>query len=154
MKLPPSIAEFLAGKRLAVAGVSRDPKQTANFIYRKLRDSGYEVVPVNPSAAEVEGARCYPDLASVPGSLDGLVVVTPPGAGVDLVRQCAEKGVPRVWFHRALGAGSLSRDAVRECEAHGITCIAGGCPYLYLEPVDPAHRCMRWILGWTGQLPR
>ena len=77
-KMPSSVAEFLSGKRFAVAGVSRDPKQTANFIYRKLRGSGFEVVPVNPSTTEVEGVRCYPNLASVPGVIDGVMVVTHP----------------------------------------------------------------------------
>ena len=66
-KLPASVSEFLAGKRFAVAGVSRQPKQAANAIYRKLRGIGLEVLPINPNAAEVEGVQCYPDLASVPG---------------------------------------------------------------------------------------
>ncbi|MBZ0089879.1 MAG: CoA-binding protein, partial [Thermoanaerobaculia bacterium] len=47
-QLPAAVAEFLQGRRIAVAGVSRDPKQTANVVFRKLRDSGYEVVAVNP----------------------------------------------------------------------------------------------------------
>ena len=47
-----------------------------------LKGLSYEVVPINPKATEVEGTRCYPDLASVPGELDGVVVATPPAAGV------------------------------------------------------------------------
>jgi hypothetical protein len=61
-RIPSTVAEFLAGKRFAVAGVSRQPQQVANAIYRKLCSSGLEVIPVNPNAAEVEGVRCYPDL--------------------------------------------------------------------------------------------
>ena len=67
------ISEFLRGKRIAVAGVSRSGASAANPVFRKLRDCGYDAVPVNPNAAEVEGARCYPDLASVPGDLDGVI---------------------------------------------------------------------------------
>ena len=59
--------EFLAQKRIAVAGVSRDPGQAANAVYRKLRASGYEVFPVNPNAPEAEGATCYPDVGSIRG---------------------------------------------------------------------------------------
>ena len=55
--------EFLAHKRIAVAGVSRTPQNTANAIYRKLRDEGYEVFAVNPNADEVEGDRCYATIA-------------------------------------------------------------------------------------------
>lgn len=65
--IPEPVAEFLRGKRVAVAGVSREPGQAANAVYRKLRDSGYEAFPVNPNAQQIEGVRCYPDLASIPG---------------------------------------------------------------------------------------
>jgi predicted CoA-binding protein len=152
-QLPAPVTEFLAQKRLAVAGVSRDRNQAANAVYRKLRAIGREVVPINPRAAEVEGARCYPDLGSVPGAIDGLVVATPPAAAVDLVRQCVERGVGRVWFHRSFGAGSVSEEAVRECRTRGLASIVGGCPLMYCEPVDPGHRCMRWWLRRRGRVP-
>ena len=153
MAIPPSVAEFLAGKRFAVAGVSRDSRQPANAIYRKLRASGYEVVALNPRATEVEGARCYPDLGAVPGSIDGLVVASPPGTAIELVRQSADRGVSRIWFHRSLGRGSVAADAVRECEVRGLSCIVGGCPLMYCEPVDPFHRCLRWVLRWGRRVP-
>jgi len=47
--------DFLAQKRLAIVGVSRDSRQPANFNFRKLRDADYEVFPVNPQAALIEG---------------------------------------------------------------------------------------------------
>src|SRR5262245_61742429 len=100
-QMPEPVADFLRGKRIAVAGVSRQTNQAANAVFRKLRDCGYETFPINPNAAEVEGAKCYPDLASVPGPIDGVVVATHPRASADLVRQCAEQGINRIWFHRA-----------------------------------------------------
>jgi len=42
--------DFLAQKHIAVAGVSRDTKRSANFIYKKLRSLGYSVFAVNPNA--------------------------------------------------------------------------------------------------------
>jgi uncharacterized protein len=152
-KLPPPVAEFLRGKRIAVAGVSRDTGQPANAVYRKLRASGYETLAVNPNASEVEGATCYPDLASIPGPVDGVVVATHPDVSVDVVRQCSERGIPRVWFHRSFGQGSVSEAAIRECEARGVQCIVGGCPLMYCAPVDFGHRCMRWWLRRQGRVP-
>ena len=152
-KIPAPVAEFLQGKRFAVAGVSRDKAQPANAIYRKLRDSGYEVFPINPKATEVEGVRCHPDVGSVPGPLDGVVIATHPDVSAEIVRQCAEYGVCRIWFHRSVDRGSVSDDALRECGARGIQPIVGGCPLMYCEPVDIGHRCMRWCLGWRGRLP-
>jgi predicted CoA-binding protein len=152
--LPDSVATFLGGRRFAVAGVSRDKMQAANAVFRKLRASGYEVVPVNPNATEVESTRCFPDLRSIPGPLDGLVVAAHPRVAAQLVRECAERGVKHVWFHRSFGQGSVSDDAVREAQARGVNCIVGGCPLMYCEPVDVGHKCIRWLQAFRGRVPR
>jgi len=152
--MPESVAAFLKGRRFAVAGVSRQPGQSANAIYRRLKQSGYEVYPVNPRAAQVEGTTCYPDVGAVPGRLDGVVIATAPAASAEVVHQCASHGVPCVWFHRSFGAGSVSDEAVRACQARGIASIVGGCPLMFCEPVDIGHRCMRWWLQRQGRVPR
>ncbi len=152
--LSEAVSEFLAQERLAVAGVSRDGNLPANLIFRKLRDAGYQVYAVNPRAEEVEGTRCYPDLASVPAELQGVVVATPPDATEAVVRDCVTLGIPRVWMHRSFGGGSVSGPAVEACRAAGISLIPGACPMMYVEPVDVGHRCFRWVLGALGKLPR
>lgn len=145
---------FLAGRRFAVAGVSRSPGSTGNHVFRKLVGAGYDVVPLNPHATELEGVRCFPRAgAIVAPPLDGVVIATTPAAAIDVVRDCADCGVQRVWFHRSVGQGSASDEAVAECHARGLSCIVGGCPLMYCEPVDPVHRCMRWFLGWGRQIP-
>jgi predicted CoA-binding protein len=148
-----AVADFLAQRHIAVAGVSRNPSEAANLIYRKFRASGYDVYAVNPSATTVEGDVCYPDLASVPVRLDGLVAVTPPAATAALVEDCAALGIPRVWMHRGLGAGSVSKTAVEHGRAHGIEVIPGACPMMFLEPVDVGHRCIRAVSRAVGRLP-
>jgi predicted CoA-binding protein len=153
-KIPESIDDFLRGKHIAVAGVSRDKKQPANAIYRRLVSSGFQVTPVNPRAPEVEGVKSYPDLISLPGPVDGVVVASPPAASAQLVRECAERGIRQVWFHRSFGSGSVSDEAVHECERLGISCIVGGCPLMFCEPVDLGHKCMKWWLQRKGRVPR
>jgi uncharacterized protein len=73
-------SEFLANKRIAVTGVSRNPKggHGSNIVYQRLRQRGYEVVAVNPNADTVEGDRCYHDLGSIPGGVDAVVIGTRP----------------------------------------------------------------------------
>jgi uncharacterized protein len=61
--------------------------------------------------------------------------------------------VRQVWFHRSFGTGSVSGEAVRECNARRIQCIVGGCPLMYCEPVDLGHRCFRWWLRLRGRVP-
>jgi predicted CoA-binding protein len=151
--LPSSVAEFLRGKRIAVGGVSRDPRQAANIIFRKLQQSGYEVLPVNPHAPMLEGAQCFPDLAAIPGAVDGLVIATHPDVAVELVRQASQRGVRQVWFHRSFGTGSVSPAAVQEGQALGVRCLVGGCPLMYCEPVDPFHRCIGAWLRWRRRVP-
>lgn len=151
--VPPSVAAFLAGKRLVVAGVSRNAKSPANAIYRRLLDSGHEVIPVNPNAAEIEGRICYPDVRAVPGSIDGVMVVTHPAVAADVVRGAIAKGAGQVWFHRSFGAGSVSAEAVETCRANGIEPIVGGCPLMYCQPVDPGHRFFRWWLHLRHRVP-
>jgi uncharacterized protein len=145
--------DFLAQRRIAVAGVSRDPKQPANLVYRRLRDTGHEVFPVNPRADRVEGDACFASVAAIPGGVDGVVVVTTPEAAVSVVADCATAGVPRVWLHRGLGPGSSSEAAVALARRHGMTVIPSGCPNMFGATSDPGHRCMLAMLRVRGKVP-
>ncbi len=152
--IPAPIADFLTAKRIAVAGVSRSGRAPANAIFQRLRHCGYDVVPVNPNASELEGVRAYPNLASVPGTVDGLLIATHPSVAASLVQEAAARGIKRVWFHRSFGAGSVSEEAVAVCRDRGIEPIVGGCPLMYCQPVDLGHRLMCWWLRRTGRIPR
>jgi hypothetical protein len=148
-------SDFLRLSRIAVAGVSRtNANAPGNLIYRKLRDSGHEVYALNPHATVVENDPCYPNLKALPRGVDGLVITTAPERARELVSECAEAGVSRVWLHRSFGAGSVSGEAVEFCREHHMSVIAGGCPMMFCQPVDWGHRCMRWILAATGGLPK
>jgi predicted CoA-binding protein len=144
---------FLANKRVAVTGVSRTPKtHGSNTVYRRLRERGYEVFPVNPNADEVEGDRCYADLASIPGGVDAVVIGTRPEIAEDTVRECAELGIEHVWMHWGAGASSVSPAATDYGRKHGITVIDGGCPLMFAPTADLGHKVMRVVLG--GRVPK
>ncbi|HEY3267793.1 MAG TPA: CoA-binding protein [Armatimonadota bacterium] len=145
--------EFLAQKRIAVAGVSRKGDAAANAIYRKLRAAGHEVFAVNPNADSVEGDTCFRSLSAIPGAVDAVVIATPRAAAEGLVRQCAANGVRRVWMHSSFGHGSVDEGAVRLAQELGLAVIPGSCPMMYCEPVDGFHRCLRWVLRVSGRQP-
>ena len=137
-------AEFLAGKRVAVTGVSRTPQgHGCNVVYRRLRQRGYEVFAVNPEAGQVEGDTCYPDLTSIPGGVDWVVIGTRPQTAEATIRECARLGITRVWMHRAPGAGSVSHAAADYGRQRGITVIEGGCPCMFGPTADPGHKGSR-----------
>ena len=145
--------EFLAHKRVAVTGVSRRPKEHgSNTVFKRLRDRGYEVFAVNPNADEVEGARCYHDLKSIPGGVDAVIIATAPDKAETTMRECDELGIKHVWMHRSYGAGSVSTAATAYGRAHGITVIDGGCPLMFEPTADFGHKVMRVI--YRGHVPK
>jgi len=138
-------------KRLAVVGVSRNSKDFTRALFRELRKRGYDAVPVNPGAAEVDGVACYPNVAAVTPPPEGALLLTKPGVTETAVRDCAAAGVPMVWMYRAVGAGAVSEEAVGYCRANGIRAVEGECPFMFFPhtPLVPhgLHGCWRKLRG-------
>jgi predicted CoA-binding protein len=145
-------SEFLSHKRIAVTGVSRKPKNHgSNTVYKRLRERGYQVFAVNPNADEVEGDRAYPDLRSIPGGVDAVLIGTRPEIAEQTMRECADLGIKHVWMHRGPGAGSVSGAATAYGRENGITVIDGGCPCMFGPTADFSHKVMRLV--YSRKLP-
>jgi predicted CoA-binding protein len=146
---------FLAKRRIAVTGVSRDGAgHGSNSVYKRLRDRGYEVFAVNPNADEVEGDAAYDDLASIPGGVEAVVIGTRPERAEETMRDAVAGGVKWVWMHRSFGEGSVCDEATAHGRENGVTVIDGGCPLMFGPTADPAHKVMRFLLGMTRKVPR
>jgi len=155
--LDAKVHDFLALKRIAVAGVSRanNHHSPASLVYHRLKKTGHDVFAVNPRMQTFEGDRCYPDLQSIPGGVDGVVIVTRPEVTEQIVHDCRAAGVRRVWMHQSMGknGSSVSPESVAYCRQHDISVIAGACPMMFGPGADFGHTCMRWFLKFTGGLP-
>jgi predicted CoA-binding protein len=152
-RIEEAASEFLANKRVAVTGVSRTPKtHGSNNVYRRLRERGYDVFAVNPNAPEVEGDRSYPDLKSIPGGVEAVVIGTRPEIAEATMRECAALGIRHVWMHRGPGAGSVSEAATTYGRQRGIAVIDGGCPLMFAPTSDFGHRLMRVL--YSGHVPK
>jgi predicted CoA-binding protein len=154
--LDSKVDDFLAQKRIAVAGVSRDDSHhpVGNLIYHRLKNTGHDVFAVNPLMQSFEGARCYPDVQSIPDGVDGVVIITRPEITNRIVHDCVDAGVRRVWMHASLTKGSsVSPEAIEYCRQHDISVVAGACPMMFGAGVDLGHSCMRWMMKITGGLP-
>lgn len=144
---------FLANKRIAVTGVSRNPKgHGSNAVYKRLRDRGYEVFAVNPLADEIEGDRCYASLGDIPGGVDAVVIATRPETAEFTMHECSALGIKQVWMHRGFGAGSVCDKATVYGRDNGITVIDGGCPLMFGPTADFAHKIMKVVL--SGKVPK
>jgi predicted CoA-binding protein len=154
-KIKNAASEFLAHKRVAVTGVSRDPdSHGSNVVFKRLRDRGYEVFAVNPNASEVEGDRAYDDLRSIPGGVEAVVIGTRPELADETMRECVDLGIEHVWMHRGPGAGSVSKTAAELGRAHGVKVIDGGCPCMFGPTADFGHKAMRRLFTLTGNVPK
>jgi predicted CoA-binding protein len=154
--------DFLDQKKIAVVGVRHNRDDAANAAYRKLRSAGHQVFAVNPKTETIDGDRCYPDLKSLPMPVDGVVIFTKPSITEQVVHQCIELRIPRVWMHCMFGTNprfgkkmsasitSASPEAIRLCKENNIAVISGGCPMMFCEPVDTGHKCMRGIFRLLG----
>jgi predicted CoA-binding protein len=148
-------SEFLAGKRIAVTGVSRSPgDHGSNVVYKRLRDRGYEVFAVNPNTDEVEGDACFHDLKSIPGAIDAVVIGTSAEHAPSTIEECGELGITQVWMHRSVGAGSVSEAAAERGRELGITVIEGGCPLMFDPTADFGHKVMRVMFSMAGKVPK
>ena len=153
-RLADAAATFLAQKRIAVTGVSREPKtHGANIVYRRLRERGYMVFAINPNAERVEGDPAYPDLRSVPGGVDAVVIATRPERALDTMRECAALGIRYAWMHKGIAGSSVSPEATAWGRARGVRVIDGGCPLMFDPAGDFGHKAMRGLLSLTGKLP-
>jgi uncharacterized protein len=148
------IKAFLAVKRLAIAGVSRNPKDFSRLLLREFLQRGYDVVPVHPGAGEIEGRACFARLQDVVPPVEAVLLMTSPTATEQVVRDCAEAGVKQVWMYRARGAGAVSREAVGYCESRGIEVVAGECPMMFFPGAQFFHHVHGFIRQITGRYPR
>lgn len=148
-------SDFLAHKRIAVTGVSRQPaSHGGNVVYNRLRERGYEVFAVNPNAQRVEGDVSYPNLAAIPGGVEAVVIATGPDHAGGTVQECVQLGIGRVWMHRSVDRGSVAHSAAEYGRDHGLEVIEGGCPLMFEPAADGAHKVMRFVFTLAGRVPR
>jgi predicted CoA-binding protein len=145
---------FLSDRRLAVVGVSRDGKDFSRAVLRAFLERGYDAVPVHPAGGEVEGRACARRVGDVRPPVEAALLLTPPAATDEVVRDCAEAGVKRVWMHRGAGRGAVSDDALAFCREHGMEVVDGACPFMFLPGTGFGHGLHRFALRVMGRLPR
>jgi len=146
------IDDFLAQRHLAFVGVSHDPEEFSAGVYRELKSHGYELIPVNPHAEEIDGDRCWPSIRETPEGIDGAIVMVPADRSAEVVQECIDRGIPRVWLHKGGGPSSVSEEAVALCRDHGIEVVDGACPMMFMEDATWFHRVHRWGRSVTGHL--
>ena len=159
MKIDPLVQEFLAQKKIAVVGVSDQRETGCNAAYSRFKKADHSVSSVNPRLTTFDGDPCYPDLASIPEKPDAVFILTNPKISEEIVQQCVDLVIKRVWMHCLMGTKpglaasmtSVSPEAVLMCRENGIEVIPGTCPNQFLKP-DFGHTLMRGMFRTFGFL--
>jgi predicted CoA-binding protein len=114
---------------VAVIGCSDNPARDSLMIAMLLRDKGFRVIPVNPQLApdallKTLGERCYPDLASIPDTVEIVDVFRRSEFVAEIAEQAIKKGARVLWCQ----LGVIDLAAARRAQASGITVVMDRCP--------------------------
>lgn len=142
-----AIDEFLAQRHIGFVGVSRNAKGFSHAVYRHLRTGGRTLYPVNPNVEELEGDRVYASVRDLPVEVASVFVMVNLRASRTVVEDCIYRGIERVWFHKGVGPGSASAEAVDLARSHGMVVVDGACPLMFDDPVRHLHKMHKWVSG-------
>jgi predicted CoA-binding protein len=143
-----AIQDFVAGKRIAIVGVSRSGKKFGNSALNELKQRGYQVFVVHPLVKEIAGESCYPDLASLSGRVDGVLVCVLPEQALNVMRQAAAAGIRNVWLQQ----GAESPAALALARDLNLDIVTNRCILMYAAPVRSFHGWHRAFVRLTGRL--
>jgi predicted CoA-binding protein len=148
------VQHFLGLKRIAVAGVSRERNDFTRTLWSEFLKRGYDAVPVNPAAANIEGTPCFHSVQEIEPPVEGVLVLTSAAATGAVVADCAQAGVKDVWLFRLKGEESAKRDVMSFCKAAGMRVISDECPLMFLPETGAVHRFHGFCNKLFGLYPR
>jgi len=112
-----------SSKVIAVVGASVKPYRDSNRIAEYLRRHGYDVIPVNPAYANIDGVRCYPDLRSIGRQIDIVDVFRKSDAAAAIAAEAIAVKAKTLW----LQLGVIDAHAARDAEAAGLHVVMDHC---------------------------
>jgi predicted CoA-binding protein len=123
MNEPQVIADMLAAKTIAVAGLSDDPMKASHYVSAYMQAAGKRILPVNPSLENVLGERCYASLADLPERPDLVNVFRLPRAIPGIVDDMIALNFDALWTQ----VGIVNAEAAAKAEAYGIRVVMDHC---------------------------
>lgn len=116
--------EILRNSRtIAVVGLSSRRFRPSYGVAEYMKRAGYRIIPVNPNESTIMGETCYPDLESIPGSIDIVDVFRRSEYLPEIVEAAIRKGAKAIWMQE----GVYHEEAARKAEAAGIAVVMDRC---------------------------
>lgn len=111
--MSPTISHLLQRTRtIAVVGISDRPDRPSHFVSQYMQQAGYRIIPVNPRYDTVLGVPCWPDLASIPESVDMVNVFRPSADTPQIARQAVAIGAQSLWLQQGIFNAEAERIAL------------------------------------------
>jgi predicted CoA-binding protein len=145
-----TIHAFLEPRKLAIAGVSRNPKKFGFAVFDELKKKGFDLYPVNPNADTIGETACYRSVADLPPAVGHILIVTPRKLTLDLVKESVARGIRNIWIQQM----SETQESLDFAKDNGVNPISKQCILMWAEPVKSFHKFHRSIKGFFGLLPR
>jgi predicted CoA-binding protein len=145
------VREFLGKQRIAIWGVEDAKADPGAWVAGRFRKQGVEVVAVNPGFADDPSQQRASSLTKVAPRVEAVLVYVDRAQTMAAVDDCIDARIPLVWLHDALSPGAAIPDAIDKLKSAGCSVIPGLCPMFFLESVDPAHFCLKWVLRLSGK---
>jgi len=141
-----SIRRFFKPNGVALVGASRNPTSIGHRILDALLKAGYSgaLYPINPNAESIASLPCYPSVPAIPEPVDLAVVAVPPDTVLDVVDDCAKRGI-RALIVITAGFSEMGKEGkalqqalVEKVRGHGMRLVGPNC--LGLINTDPGIR--------------
>jgi uncharacterized protein len=114
---------LVSAKTIASVGVSSNPGKESFWIAKYLKDQGYRIIPVNPTAGEILGEQAYPDLESVPEKIDVVQVFRKSEDVPPVVESAIKAGAKAVWMQE----GIVNEEAAQKAREAGLQVVMDAC---------------------------
>ncbi|MEE8399759.1 MAG: CoA-binding protein [Desulfobacterales bacterium] len=138
--MPHPLEEILHPRSIAIVGASTNPYSWGYSFTCHLLEYGYkgDIYPVNPKYDEILGLKSYPNLRDIPGHVDYVISCVPASGALDMLEDCAAKGVKGVHLYTARfsetgrpEAAELEQAVLAQAKKTGIRLIGPNCMGLY-----------------------
>lgn len=114
---------LLSAKTVASVGLSSNQEKESYWIAAYLKEQGYRIIPVNPTATEILGEKAYPDLSSIPEKVDVVQVFRKPEDVPPVVEEAIKIGTKVVWMQE----GISHEEAAKKAREAGLQVIMDAC---------------------------
>jgi predicted CoA-binding protein len=137
---------FLNDKKLAIAGVSKNPRKFGNIMYRTLKEKGFSVIPVNPKGGMIDNTICIESVAKLGNDIQNLLIVTHKRDTQKVLDEAIAKGIKNIWIQN----GCETEKALKMAREMNINLVAKSCFLMYADPRG-IHKFHKTLSAWVGK---